>query len=232
METKANKMKLAILTSTLSRKNLMALTGLFLCFFLLIHLLGNLQLLGPKESASENFNWYSNLLSRNIFIIMISYVLYFCLIAHAIDALFISLKNRKATVKYAYDDRKQVSKWYSRNMGILGTLLLIFLVVHFTDFWYVYKYGALPYDRNGNKDLYAIVLNAFKSWWYVLFYVLAMFALGYHLLHGFKSAVRTLGLYHPRYAGYVQIFGTVYSYALTFGFAIIPVYVHLSQFGV
>jgi len=224
-------MKLSFLTSTLSRKNLMALTGLFLCFFLLIHLLGNLQLLLPKERASEMFNWYSNLLSSNIFIMMISYVLYFCLIAHAIDALIITIKNKKSTVKYAYDDRKQVSKWYSRNMGILGTLLLIFLVIHFKDFWYVYKFGTLPYDRYGNKDLYAIVVNAFKSWWYVFIYVFSMFALGYHLLHGFKSAVRTLGLYHPRYAGYVQIFGTFYSYALTIGFSVIPVYVHLIQFG-
>ena len=224
-------MKLSFLTSTLSRKNLMALTGLFLCFFLLIHLLGNLQLLLPKERASEMFNWYSNLLSSNIFIMMISYVLYFCLIAHAADALIITIKNKKSTVKYAYDDRKQVSKWYSRNMGILGTLLLIFLVIHFKDFWYVYKFGTLPYDRYGNKDLYAIVVNAFKSWWYVLIYVFSMFALGYHLLHGFKSAVRTLGLYHPRYAGYVQIFGTFYSYALTIGFSVIPVYVHLIQFG-
>lgn len=209
----------------------MALTGLFLCFFLLIHLLGNLQLLLPKEQASEMFNWYSDLLSSNIFIMMISYVLYFCLLAHAVDAMVITIKNRKSTVKYAFDDRKQVSKWYSRNMGILGTILLIFLVIHFKDFWYVYKFGTLPYDRNGNKDLYAIVVNSFRSWWYVIIYVFSMFALGYHLLHGFKSAVRTLGLYHPRYALYVQIFGTFYSYAVTIGFSIIPIYVHLTQFG-
>ncbi len=224
-------MKLSFLKSTLSRKNLMALTGLFLCFFLVIHLLGNLQLLLPPERAEESFNYYSNLLSGNIFIMMISYVLYFSLIAHAIDALVITLKNRRTAAKYAYDDRKQASKWYSRNMGILGTLLLIFLVIHFKDFWYVYKFGVLPYDRNGNKDLYLIVVHAFKSWWYVLVYMCSMFALGFHLLHGFKSAVRTLGLYHPRYAGYVQTFGLIYSYAITIGFSIIPVYVHLIQFG-
>lgn len=224
-------MTLSLLKSTLSRKNLMALTGLFLCFFLLIHLLGNLQLLLPADRAAESFNYYSNLLSGNIFIVMISYVLYFSLIAHAVDALVIAIRNRKSAVKYAYDDRKQVSKWYSRNMGLLGTILLIFLVIHFKDFWYVYKYGVLPFDRNGNKDMYVIVVNAFKSWWYVLIYVCSMFALGYHLLHGVKSAVRTLGLYHPRYAGYVRIFGVFYSYALTIGFSIIPVYVHLTHFG-
>lgn len=224
-------MKLKFLISTLSRKNLMALTGLFLCFFLVIHLLGNLQLLLPESTAADSFNHYSALLSGNIFIKMISYVLYVSLIAHAIDALVISLKNRKTAGKYAIDDRKQVSKWYSRNMGILGTILLVFLVIHFKDFWYIYKFGALPLDAAGNKDLYTIVVNAFASWWYVLLYVVSMLALGYHLLHGFKSAFRTLGLYHPRYAGYVYNFGVVYSYAITVGFCIIPIYVHLTHFG-
>jgi succinate dehydrogenase / fumarate reductase cytochrome b subunit len=224
-------MKLSFLTSTLSRKNLMALTGLFLCFFLIIHLLGNLQLLLPKDTAADSFNHYSALLSGNIFIKAISYILYVSLIAHAIDAFVITVKNRKSAGKYAVDDRKKVSKWYSRNMGILGTILLVFLVIHFKDFWYVYKFGSLPVDNQGNKNLYVIVINAFASWWYVLLYVVSMLALGYHLLHGFKSAVRTLGLYHPRYAGYVQTFGVVYSYAITIGFSLIPIYVHLTHFG-
>lgn len=224
-------MKLSLLKSTLSRKNLMALTGLFLCFFLVIHLLGNLQLLLAPHQAELNFNAYSRLLSGNIFIVIISYVLYFSLIAHAVDALVITLRNNRNAVNYAYDNRKKVSKWYSRNMGILGTVLLLFLVIHFKDFWYEYKFGTLPYDRNGNKNLYVIVVSAFSSWWYVLIYVLSMFALGFHLLHGFKSAFRTLGLYHPKYARYVYIFGLYYSYAVTIGFSIIPVYVHLIQFG-
>lgn len=225
-----NYMKMPFLKSTLSRKNLMALTGLFLCFFLVIHLLGNLQLLLAADKASVSFNNYSTLLSGNIFIKIIAYILYFSIIAHAVDALVITVKNRKTAAKYAYDERKHASKWYSRNMGILGTVLLIFLVIHFKDFWYVYKFGALPLDKNGNKNLYVIVVNAFHSWWYVCIYVVSMFALGFHLLHGFKSAVRTLGLYHPRYARYVEIFGVVYSYTLTIGFSFIPVYVYITQY--
>lgn len=224
-------MKISLLKSTLSRKNLMALTGLFLCFFLIIHLLGNLQLLLPTDTAALSFNHYSALLSGNIFIKMISYILYISLIAHSVDALVITQKNRQAAGKYAFDDREKVSKWYSRNMGILGTILLIFLVIHFKDFWYEYKFGQLPVDADGNKDLYVIVVNAFSSWWYVLLYVVSMLAMGFHLLHGFKSAVRTLGLYHPRYASYVQTFGLVYSYSITIGFSIIPIYVHLTHFG-
>ncbi|RQO75348.1 succinate dehydrogenase [Pedobacter sp. KBW06] len=215
--------------STLMRKTLMALTGLFLCFFLVIHLLGNLQLLLPAVQAKESFNGYSQLLSGNIFIKIISYVLYTSLIVHCLDALVITLKNRKTAGKYAVDQRGASSKWYSRNMGILGTLILIFLVFHFKDFWYQYKFGALPTDEYGHKDLYTIVIAAYQDWWYVLFYVLSMFALGYHLLHGFFSAARSLGVYHPKYVSWIRIFGRGYSYAITAGFAIIPIYIYLTQ---
>ncbi|MBC8987598.1 succinate dehydrogenase cytochrome b subunit [Pedobacter sp. N36a] len=216
-------------TSTLMRKTLMAFTGLFLCFFLVIHLLGNLQLLLPAAQAKGSFNSYSQLLSGNIFIKIISYVLYASIIVHGIDALVITLKNKKTAGKYAVDGRAATSKWYSRNMGILGTLILIFLVFHFKDFWYQYKFGTLPMDEFGHKDLYTIVIAAYQDWWYVLFYVLSMFALGYHLLHGFFSAARSLGLYHPKYVAWVRNFGKVYSYVITFGFAIIPIYVYLTQ---
>jgi succinate dehydrogenase / fumarate reductase cytochrome b subunit len=215
--------------STLMRKTLMALTGLFLCFFLVIHLLGNLQLLLPAVQAKESFNGYSQLLSGNIFIRIISYVLYTSIIVHCLDALMITLKNRKTAGKYAVDKRGASSKWYSRNMGILGTLILIFLVFHFKDFWYQYKFGTLPMDEYGHKDLYTIVIAAYQDWWYVLFYVLSMFALGYHLLHGFFSAARSLGVYHPKYVSWISVFGRGYSYVITAGFAIIPIYVYLTQ---
>jgi succinate dehydrogenase / fumarate reductase cytochrome b subunit len=222
-------MEKKIRMSTLTRKMLMALTGLFLCFFLVIHLLGNLQLLLPAERAKESFNSYSHLLSGNIFIKLISYVLYTAIIVHCIDALVITLKNKKTAGKYAVDNRAKVSKWYSRNMGILGTIILIFLVFHFKDFWYQYKFGALPMDEQGNKDLYTIVIAAYKDWWYVLFYVLSMFALGYHLLHGFFSAARSLGVYHPKYVSWIRMFGTGYSYATAIGFAVIPIYIYLNS---
>lgn len=216
-------------TSSLMRKMLMALTGLFLCFFLVIHLLGNLQLLLPAEQARTSFNSYSQLLSGNIFIKIISYVLYASLILHALDALIITIKNRKAAGTYAYDKRAAASKWYSRNMGILGTVILVFLVFHFKDFWYQYKFGNLPLDAAGNKDLYGIVVGVYQDLWYVFFYVVCMFAVGFHLLHGFFSAARSMGVYHPRYVKWLRSFGKWYSYIITIGFAVIPVYVYLTQ---
>lgn len=212
---------------TLSRKNLMALTGLFLCFFLVIHLLGNLQLLLPAGEAQLQFNAYSKLLSGNIFIKIISFVLYASIIAHAIYALIITLRNKRANgSRYHYDQRGAASKWYSRNMGILGTIILIFLIIHFKDFWYQYKFGQMPLDEHGHKDLYTLVVSVYREGWYVAVYVLCMVALCYHLLHGFFSAARTLGVYHPRYAKGIRVFGWIFSVVICAGFALIPVYVH------
>jgi succinate dehydrogenase / fumarate reductase cytochrome b subunit len=212
---------------TLSRKNWMAFTGLFLCFFLVIHLLGNLQLFLPDERAHQQFNAYSHLLSGNILIKIISYILYVSIIAHVVYAIIITVINKRAgSVKYYYDRRGAVSKWYSRNMGLLGTIIFVFLVIHLRDFWYSYKFGQLPLDAQGHKDLYTLVVAVYSELWYVVVYVICMIALCYHLLHGFFSAARTLGVYHPRYAYWIRVFGWVYSIGICTGFAAIPVYVH------
>lgn len=206
----------------------MCLTGLFLGFFLLIHFLGNLQLFLPHEQAHLQFNAYSHFLSGNIVIKIVSLVLYTSIILHAIDGLVITIKNKKSGGTYQSDRRGRASKWYSRNMGILGTLILIFLVIHFQNFWYVYKFGSLPLDDKGNKDLYILVVTVFKEWWYVVIYVISMIALCYHLIHGIYSAVRTLGLFHPKYVKWIKIAGIAYSVIISVGFALMPVYVFLT----
>lgn len=206
----------------------MCLTGLFLGFFLLIHFLGNLQLFLPQEQAHLQFNAYSHFLSGNIVIKIVSLVLYTSIILHAIDGLVITIKNKKSGGTYQSDRRGRASKWYSRNMGILGTLILIFLVIHFQNFWYVYKFGSLPLDDKGNKDLYILVITVFKEWWYVVIYVISMIALCYHLIHGIYSAVRTLGLFHPKYVKWIKIAGITYSVIISIGFALMPVYVFLT----
>jgi succinate dehydrogenase / fumarate reductase, cytochrome b subunit len=219
-----------LLSRTLSEKNLMALTGAFLCLFLLVHLLGNLQLLLPQSVAQWQFNFYSKLLSGNIFIELISYLLFASILAHAIYALVITIKNRRANGKrYEYDRRGVSSKWYGRKMGLLGAIILFFLIIHLRDFWYQLQFGHMPLDKDGQKDLYTLVVTVYKSGWYVLIYVLCMIALGYHLLHGFFSAARTLGVYQPRYVEWIKILGWLYSIGISAGFAFIPIYVQFAR---
>lgn len=215
--------------TTLSRKLLMCFTGLFLCFFLIIHFLGNLQLFLPAEQAHTQFNAYSHFLSGNIIVKMVSYILYTSIILHAVDAVLITIKNKRSGKKYHCDQRERASKWYSRNMGILGTIILIFLVIHFQNFWYIYKFGTPPIDSNGNKDLYILVVTTFGEWWYVVIYVLSMVALCYHLIHGVHSAIRTLGLFHPKYVKWIRNCGIAYSVIISVGFAMMPIYIYFTQ---
>jgi len=215
--------------NTLTRKIVMSATGLFLCFFLLIHFLGNTQLFLEPEHAQESFNAYTHFLSGNPLIKVVSYVLYLSIIGHAIYALIITSKNKQAGGTYKKDQRGRASKWYSRNMGILGTIILIFLVMHFQNFWYVYKFGEIGIDPYGNKDLYTVVVTAFKELWIVVVYVIAMIALAYHLIHGITSGIRTLGLFHPKFARWVNIFGIAYSIIICVGFALMPIYIYLTN---
>jgi len=208
----------------------MALTGLFLAFFLIIHLAGNLQLLLPEEVAHTQFNTYSHVLSGNIIIKLVSYILYLSILYHIVDAIMISLANRKANDKsYNKDNRGEVSNWISRNMGILGIIILIFLVIHFKDYWYIYKFGAPPIDAEGNKDLFIIVMNSFTQLWYVIVYVIAILALGFHLIHGINSAFRTLGFYHEKYVKVIKYAGHIFATLITIGFAVIPIIIYIKQ---
>lgn len=216
--------------NSITRKNLMALTGLFLSFFLIIHLLGNFQLLLPADEAQVKFNAYAKFLANLLPIKIISYGLYACIVAHAIDGFYLLLKSKKANgVTYEYDKRKRASTWQSRNMTFLGSILLLFLIIHFKDFWYQFKFGKMPLDKEGNKDLYTLVVNAFAQWWYVLLYIIAILALGFHLLQGIFSANRTLGLYHPKYAKVVKFLGIGFALVMTIGYLIIPIVIYFNQ---
>jgi len=215
--------------TTLTRKLLMAVTGLFLCFFLLIHFLGNTQLFLEPSEAQHNFNLYSSFLTGNIFIKLVSYVLYFSILAHVFYAIVITIKNKKAGGKYKADHRGRASKWYSRSMGILGLIVLLFLVLHFQNFWYVYKFGSIGTDQWGNKDLYAVVVTAFKEGWLVIFYVVAMVALAYHLIHGISSGIRSLGLFHPKFVRWINVFAVAYSVIICLGFALMPIYIYFTS---
>src|SRR5438477_12369983 len=123
-----------LFNSSLGQKLIMALTGLFLCLFLVVHVSGNLQLF--KNDSGLAFNQYSVFMTTNPLIKAISYILYATILYHAYKGLVLAWKNQKARpVKYAAFDGKANSPWASRNMGILGTIILVFIIIHMNDFW-------------------------------------------------------------------------------------------------
>jgi|SRR5690606_13733083 len=216
-------------SSSIGRKYVMALTGLFLILFLVVHLIGNLQLL--KADDGEAFNVYAAFMTSNPLIVTISYVNYTMILLHVIWAIILTRRNRAARGEVGYAVTKNSSHWTSRNMGILGTFIFIFLVIHLRSFWYEMHWGGIPtatYAGVEYKNLYAVVNTAYESFWFVLLYVVSMALLGFHLFHGFGSAFQTLGLNHVKYNGWIRAVGVGFSIIVPALFALIPVYMYFT----
>ncbi len=209
------------LTSTIGRKLVMSLTGLFLIIFLVVHLAGNFQLLADDGGLA--FNAYAKFMTSNPIIKFTSYGLYAFILIHIIMSIALVIKNKKAR-PVGYDKVKGSanSSFSSRNMGILGFIIFVFLVIHLRNFWYEMHWGSIPIDEAGNKDLYAVVNAAFSEWWYVAIYVVCMVGLAFHLSHGFSSAFQTLGINHKKYTPFIKKLGIVYAILIPAAFASIP----------
>jgi len=249
--------------SSLGKKLIMALTGLFLCTFLIVHLGGNLLLFSNDNGYS--FNAYANFLTHFPPIEVIAYLLYLSILIHAIYGLVLTIKNRRARpIGYAVQTKSPAS-WSSKNMGLLGSILFLFIVIHMSDFWFTYKYNNIlgfkeyrtnqltgettvtdfkpenaEFERSFSiekdveimrvKDLHARVKESFSNIWYVVFYVIAMGAVSFHLLHGFQSAFHTLGWVHKKYKPIIYFFGTwLFAVIIPVGFALMPIVYYIQS---
>ncbi len=253
------------LKSSIGKKLLMALTGLFLCSFLIVHLIGNLQLF--KHDQGLAFNTYAVFMTSNPIIKFTSYGLYATILFHAFWGLYLVFENKKARpVAYAVTNGNANSKWTSRYMGVLGTIILAFIVFHMWGFWAQYKFGetpytqyvtnsitkeniVTPYDKSEYKavigkisekkfeisqgplkvliikDLYKVVADAFKNPLIVILYLISMLAISFHLIHGFKSAFQSMGLYHSKYNGIVNALSIgLFGIIIPILFAAMPLY--------
>ena len=220
----------AILGSSLAKKYWMALTGLFLSVFLIAHLAGNLQLLDMSPEGQLKFNAYAKFMTTFPLVKAVSYLLYFSILFHAFDGILLAIQNRKARpVRYAKENAGANRSWASSNMALLGTLILVFLIIHMKRFWYEMHWGALGLDADGNKDLYAVVAAAFSELWYVGLYVVSMAVLAFHLLHGFQSSFQSLGLNHPRYTPVIKNVGVFFGVVVPILFALIPVWMFVNR---
>lgn len=223
--------KKGLFKTSVARKNLMAFTGLFMIFFLAIHLIGNLILIIPNSffpiefwdnvaNAHDMYNAYSHFLVHFWPVTVIAWVLYAAIIIHVVDALLITIQNRKSRgEKYQVTDNS-TSTWYSRNMGILGTIIGFFIVLHMAQFWLQYKVLKVEHD------LYNLVIATFKVWWYVLIYEIGIIALGFHLVHGIVSAHRSIGIYSNKIMNVIKIIALCFSLIMTILYAIIPIIIY------
>ena len=211
-------------SSKIFQKALAALSGGFLVIFLLGHLVGNLQLFIPGELGQKQFNSYALFMTTNPAVIALSYLTYTSIILHSILTLYLVLRSRSArSVRYQVNSGSSNSSWASRNMAFLGTMLLIFLIIHLRSFWYEMHFGDIGLDKWGNKDLYTVTVSAFQNTLYTAFYVLSMLMLSFHLSHGVSSAFQTLGLSTSKYEKIINFVGKSIAVLIPLIFASIPI---------
>lgn len=136
--------KSVLLKSSIAKKYWMAFTGLFLCIFLIGHLIGNLQLFASGEEGRRAFNEYAYFMQHNPLIKVMSYVTYLSILFHAIDGILLAVQNKKARpVQYAMNNAASNSSSASRKMAVLGSIILIFIATHMVNFWAKMHFGGL-----------------------------------------------------------------------------------------
>jgi succinate dehydrogenase / fumarate reductase cytochrome b subunit len=218
----------SLFSTTIGQKIVMALSGLFLVVFVIVHLMGNLSLL----VSSEAFNTYTHKLeSLGPLLYVVELILLAGFVFHFGLAIIVTLKNWKArgdkykTLKSAGDPSKQT--FSSKTMIYTGAIILIFTIIHVKTF----KYG--PYYETtiaGEqvRDLYRLVIEVFQNLKYVVGYTAVMILLGFHVRHGFWSAFQSLGANHPRYSALIYTVGILIAFILSIGFLLIPILIYIN----
>ena len=213
-----------LFSSSIGKKLTMGLTGLFLVTFLIVHAGVNACIF--INDGGETFNAAAHFMSHNWVIRIMEIGLFAGLIAHIVQGLLLWKQNTAARpTKYAMSAANENSKWYSRSMGILGSLLLIFLVIHISKFFVGTKV-AIYADGGANDashNLYLEMKEEFQKWWVVLIYILGIISLFWHLLHGFQSAFQTLGINHKRYTPLIKTIGVGYTFIICLLFLLMPI---------
>jgi succinate dehydrogenase / fumarate reductase cytochrome b subunit len=216
-------------TSSIGKKFIMSLTGIFLISFLVVHVGINACIWA--NDGGQMFNLASHFMATTIVIRIVEVGLFAGLLLHIVQGLVVEIQNRShRKTDYTVKMGSKGSKWYSRSMGLLGTLLLFFLVMHLAHFWVPSRFTELPtIDINGKEvaNQYAEIIRVFQNPLVVSLYVLGCLSLMYHLLHGFQSAFRTLGVPNGKYINLIKGFGFGFSIIVSLAFAMMPVSVFI-----
>ena len=224
-----------VFTSSVGKKLVMGFTGIFLVLFLIVHVGLNACIWAAAYDPNDQgqmFNKAAHFMGSNVLPRVLEIGLFAGFFLHIFQGYLLTLENRKKrSIGYAVSFADG-SKWYSRSMAILGTLLLMFLVMHIYHFWTPSRLGGMgtvqPLEEvyyNGIKhhNLYAEMRNVFVgNTLIVALYVLACGSLAYHLLHGFQSAFKTIGIHNKKISGLINSVGVGFSIIVPLLFALMP----------
>ncbi len=210
----------------------MGLTGLFLISFLVVHAGVNACIWA--NDGGIMFNSAAHFMGNTVVIRIIEVGLFLGIFAHIIQGYVLEFTNRSKRKKgYKVKMGNKGSKWYSRSMGLLGTLILLFFILHWYHFWIPSRFTGVPFPEmtlvSGKKvhNLYALMQFTFKELWVVIVYVFACFSLCWHLIHGFQSAFRSVGVSNKRYLAMINTAGIGFAIIISIVFAMMPVSMYL-----
>lgn len=220
-------------TSVVGRKIVMALTGLFLISFLLIHvglnstIFNDLPIFNKNDNGSM-FNRAAHFMGAALVIRIMEFGLFAGFILHIIQGYAITIKNRKLRgTGYKVDLGNRGSKWYSRSMAILGTLIFLFLIMHVSHFWWpsriTQKLEPVTYNHIETHNLFLKMYKTFQQPLIVILYLLGVISLAYHLFHGFHSAFRTMGVHNKKYLRLLKTLGNGFTIIIAILFALMPI---------
>jgi succinate dehydrogenase / fumarate reductase, cytochrome b subunit len=217
-----------LLSSSIGKKLLVALTGLFLISFLIVHCTINALIFLNDDGVT--FTHWAHFMGTNPVIRTIEIVLVLGFLIHIIQALVLWRQNKKAR-PVGYESVKSAEKvtWYSKSMTLLGTLILFFLVVHTSAFWIPNR--TSQFTTGEELNLYGMMLEKFQSPVMVVIYVLGCISLFWHLLHGFGSAFQSLGLNHLKYNKLISVIGVAFSVVVSIVFALMPLSIYFHWIG-
>ncbi len=214
-----------LFTSSIGKKWVMALTGLFLITFLIVH--AGINACIWANDGGVMFNKAAHFMGSTVLIRIAEIGLFLGIFLHIIQGFMLEFQNRSKRKKgYAVPMGNKGSKWYSRSMGLLGTLILLFLIMHLAHFW-VPNRSNQGWLLGPEISLYEKMKEVFSVSWVVILYVLGCFSLAWHLVHGFQSAFRTVGVSNKKYLSLLNAVGVGFSILVPLAFALMPVSFYL-----
>jgi succinate dehydrogenase / fumarate reductase cytochrome b subunit len=216
-----------IFTSSIGKKFMMALAGIFLIVFLLVHLVINLLVIIFEDPMV--YNRAAHFMSSNIVVKIVEIVLFAGILLHVIYALILQTQNWIARPKRYHKANFANTSFFSKFMIHTAVIILVFLVIHFVDFYIKAKFGnaaEVHVDGVAYHDFATEIVDKFKVLPFVIFYIAAFVFLGFHLIHGFSSAFKTLGWDNRKYTPAIEFLAIVYTVVVVGGFSIIPVLIY------
>lgn len=211
--------------SSIGRKLIMSITGVFLVLFLLFHSIMNIVVIINAEA----YNMICEFLGANWYALLGTSVLAAGFVVHILYALYLTYLNMRArgNVRYAVRKNQKSVEWSSQNMLVLGVVVLGFLALHLYNFWFKMQFAEITGIETGifnPQDGAAYVADLFSSWVYCVIYIVWLAALWFHLTHGVWSALQSVGLNNKTWLPRVKVISNIISTIVILMFMSIPVY--------